>query len=953
MKKILASLVFSCLTMFGWAQSEVFNIDDTPDFGGCDAIMHDDNGGLVPYSPDANNEILICSGDFIEPVNLFFIGFSLAPGDSLSIYDGFDTTAPPIGTFGGDSLLFETISSSGACLYVVFVANGDAEVGDFSAKILCGTPCDFPIADIDAESDTIKICPGESVQFDASESILENTELGSFTWDFGNGTTNSTDWPIVNYTFNESGGYRIRLSITDSSECSSENIPEIVVLVSTPYEFNLTATDNIICLGNSVLVGTESFVDSTEVGFSEELQNGNTVTWIENNNLVFDNGIYIPDNQGCLETEIVFTQFGNASIDDVNDLSSIFFNMEHSFVGDITIRITCPTGETMSIFPEAGGSGTFLGEPIDDTVPNNPGVGFDYSFSPNSTGGTWMEYLAGGAGITIPAGDYEPEGSFSDLIGCPLNGTWTLEVCDIVGADDGYVFEFGIQFAPQFYPEILQFTPVVENSCAGSYWVNPSLFSEIGPDCDWAVFEPTAAGIFTLEYEVVNDFGCTYTDDIIVTVVPEPNVTVSDVDVCTDEPELVAVIQNAVAGAPYAYAWTPATGLNSTVVASPDILDLDTETAYSVTVTLIGLDNCQGTAQANVTATPFQVTANDVVLCLGETETLGATISGFNPSANYAYSWSPASGLSNSTVPNPTITGLGVDGEYTVTVIKDGFTLCQGTDSFDVIVPPALILTPSPQYNCEATFPDTLNCSPQISNSISYSWSRIIFPSNDTITIAGISADTLFLDDDNNNYRDGHYLLTIKDNVCGTTDSIDFFVAPPLVLGDLQLDPCTEVLPVDIGIELQSQDVTITWDYFNLDEYATGITDSIGFYGDFYSYTTGLPGYYVVNIQQDYCLESGRVVIDFRPEYCELIIPNIMTPNGDGENDTFNVTSIGRFAGSTCQIFNRWGNLVFEDNDYDGTWRAIDISDGVYYYVIGVKRSSGIEYHSGDLTILR
>jgi gliding motility-associated-like protein len=78
-----------------------------------------------------------------------------------------------------------------------------------------------------------------------------------------------------------------------------------------------------------------------------------------------------------------------------------------------------------------------------------------------------------------------------------------------------------------------------------------------------------------------------------------------------------------------------------------------------------------------------------------------------------------------------------------------------------------------------------------------------------------------------------------------------------------------------------------------------------------------------------------------------------MTPNGDGENDTFKVQSISRLPGSTCQIFNRWGNLVFEDKDYDGSWSAVDIPDGVYYYVIGIKRKSGMEYYSGDLTILR
>ena len=78
-----------------------------------------------------------------------------------------------------------------------------------------------------------------------------------------------------------------------------------------------------------------------------------------------------------------------------------------------------------------------------------------------------------------------------------------------------------------------------------------------------------------------------------------------------------------------------------------------------------------------------------------------------------------------------------------------------------------------------------------------------------------------------------------------------------------------------------------------------------------------------------------------------------MSPNGDGRNDTFNVTSIGRFPGSTCHIYNRWGNLVFEDLDYDGTWKAMDIPDGVYYYIVGVNKNTGMELFSGDLTIVR
>jgi hypothetical protein len=44
---------------------------------------------------------------------------------------------------------------------------------------------------------------------------------------------------------------------------------------------------------------------------------------------------------------------------------------------------------------------------------------------------------------------------------------------------------------------------------------------------------------------------------------------------------------------------------------------------------------------------------------------------------------------------------------------------------------------------------------------------------------------------------------------------------------------------------------------------------------------------------------------------------------------------------------------VFEDLDYDGTWKAMDIPDGVYYYIVGVNKNTGMELFSGDLTIVR
>jgi len=88
-----------------------------------------------------------------------------------------------------------------------------------------------------------------------------------------------------------------------------------------------------------------------------------------------------------------------------------------------------------------------------------------------------------------------------------------------------------------------------------------------------------------------------------------------------------------------------------------------------------------------------------------------------------------------------------------------------------------------------------------------------------------------------------------------------------------------------------------------------------------------------------------------------IIIPNVMTPNGDGFNDFFHVqtTSIENLDG---QIFNRWGRLLFEwsgvDIKWDGTYDGKLVSDGTYFYIITAKGYDKKEYHyTGTLTIIK
>lgn len=63
-------------------------------------------------------------------------------------------------------------------------------------------------------------------------------------------------------------------------------------------------------------------------------------------------------------------------------------------------------------------------------------------------------------------------------------------------------------------------------------------------------------------------------------------------------------------------------------------------------------------------------------------------------------------------------------------------------------------------------------------------------------------------------------------------------------------------------------------------------------------------------------------------------VPNVMTPNGDGINDRFYIA--GLEAGTQLTVFNRWGDVVYSNNNYNNDWDAGNLKDGVYYYVLSL-----------------
>ncbi|MFN3342489.1 MAG: gliding motility-associated C-terminal domain-containing protein [Flavobacteriales bacterium] len=88
-----------------------------------------------------------------------------------------------------------------------------------------------------------------------------------------------------------------------------------------------------------------------------------------------------------------------------------------------------------------------------------------------------------------------------------------------------------------------------------------------------------------------------------------------------------------------------------------------------------------------------------------------------------------------------------------------------------------------------------------------------------------------------------------------------------------------------------------------------------------------------------------------------LFIPNVFSPNDDGQNDRFKILSYN-YSVLEIEIFNRWGvSLLLYDakqTDWDGEFLGREAAEGVYYYIVKAVSVSGkTQVYSGTITLIR
>lgn len=121
--------------------------------------------------------------------------------------------------------------------------------------------------------------------------------------------------------------------------------------------------------------------------------------------------------------------------------------------------------------------------------------------------------------------------------------------------------------------------------------------------------------------------------------------------------------------------------------------------------------------------------------------------------------------------------------------------------------------------------------------------------------------------------------------------------------------------------------------------------------------TTG----YRIWAKNNVCNSDVQTVLVHVKDCDQISIPNVFTPDGDGSNDIWK-SNLEEASCFTCEIYNRWGNLVYyytaQESGWDGTLMGTGefAEDGVYYYVIKYCTKDAPDesiQHRGHITLIR
>ncbi|MBU0487976.1 MAG: T9SS type A sorting domain-containing protein [Bacteroidetes bacterium] len=463
MKK-LVGILFLFVAGMSAAQSyylsQGFSSGDTVMVSG--GTFYDSGGNSGMYSAGESYSVTFCPQDTSEYLHLGFTTFDVGQGDTLIIIDGYpDQTNRVYGKFTNKFFptqytLTAGVGNTSGCLSVFFKSESSA--AGWSADISTTTPCQtsipsFTIQPAATQDHILFTCSRDTVNVVSSgvypyNGLYYPQSNPSSQFILFTGDTVVKGQATHPYYFLRSGYADISLKIKDTNGCLSHGEANSMIFLS-----GIEAVHPATGQYNTPFLVTAGTTIDNHVQLASPpypmFQHSKTKV--------------ILDNSTTSDT-ILITAGIQDSLLRANSMIRFFLEMEHSYLGDIAVRVKCPTGKTVILKESPGGGNTYLGEPVDlDASPLVAGLPYHYGFTfdPSNPYGTMVAEanshfysytdVLGNSHVNqsyLPSATYLSYQAQDSLTGCPVNGNWVIQVIDNLAQDQGFFFSWGIDIDP-------------------------------------------------------------------------------------------------------------------------------------------------------------------------------------------------------------------------------------------------------------------------------------------------------------------------------------------------------------------------------------------------------------------------------------------------------------------------------------------------------------------------
>ncbi len=425
--------------------------------------------------------------------------------------------------------------------------------------------------------------------------------------------------------------------------------------------------------------------------------------------------------------------------------------------------------------------------------------------------------------------------------------------------------------------------------------------------------------------------GCTHSTNQVVSTYNMPTANFTQSDVCLNN-LMNFTSTSTIAAGTLTYNWAFGDG-NVSSVQNPIHLYAADQT-YPTTLIVTSNFNCRDTVTNNVTVHPRpQVLFGVDPVCDGITSQFHDSTT-INSGNIVSYNWDFSDGSSSSSQ-NPTHLFLNV-GNYNVTLMTTSNFGCTSSATQLVIVNPLPVANFTITDACLGVNVNFTNTSSISFGTLTYNWD---------FGDGGISA----LTSPTNNYSlAGLYpVKLVATSNAGCMDSIikyaEVFALPIVNAG------------IDTNV---SQGYTIQLNGYDPNASSYTWTPDNTLDNGFLFNPTAKPletTEYTLSItDQNGCTGNDNVVVEVIKDY-RLFIHNIITPDGNGQNDTWKITNIETFESADVIVYDRWGKEVLNVKGYNNDWEGVSgvdqLPDGTYYYLIEFSDSDKV--YKGAITILR